>query len=362
MRSINSTLFPKKPLRKRAAGSLLAFAAVLTVLAAAPPASASDTVDRILVVVNDEIITSSDLSQALYPLVTRLRATHSGPELDLKLRETRQNVLKDMISDRLIISAARAVDPKFKIVAEDAEIDEMVDQMRERFPSDEVFDKVMKEQGMSRKKLRDRFRDDIMKRKMIDFKVKSRVSLSPGEIKAFYDSHPDDFKGVAEVRARQILVRVGTTRSEELARSTVQSILDQLAKGGDFAALAKEYSEASDADTGGDMGWLRRGQFMERIDRAIFALEPGQTSDVIQTQLGLHLFRAEEKRVSDPVSFEQAIPRIENYLYKKKVADELRVWLKELKENSFVSYQDPEIADLMAKSEPEASEAPAPAV
>src|SRR5262249_16855207 len=161
------------------------------------------------------------------------------------------------------------------------------------------------------------------KRKMVDFRVKSRVSLSPGEIKTYFDTHPDEFKGVPEVHARQILVRAGQTRSEELAKSTTQSVADQLAKGGDFAALAKEDSEASDADQGGDMGWVRKGQFMDRIDRAIFKLEPGQTSSPIQSQLGYHLFRVEEKRSSQPVTFQEALPKIENYLYKKKMADEL---------------------------------------
>lgn len=339
---------------KRRASALAAALAVI--LAAGPlvvrsaPAQA-DTLDRILVVVNDEIITSSDLNQALYPLITRLRATMTGPELDAKIAETRKNIIKDMISDRLIISAARAVDARFKITAEESEIDEMMTDMREKFPSEEVFDKVMKEQGMSQKKLRERFREDIMKRKMVDFKVKSRVTLSPGEIRNFYDSNPDDFSGVPEVRARQILVRAGTTRSEEIAQSTMQTIVDQLAAGADFAELARTYSESSDAAEGGDMGWLRQGRFMARIDKAIFGLEPGRVSEPIQTQLGLHLFKVEEKRVSAARTYEESIARIETYLYKKKVADELQLWLQELRDKAFISVQDPATAELLAEDE-----------
>lgn len=346
---MNSQRLPSRPLRKAAAAALAAFVAFAA--PAVPAAHAADTVDRILVVVNDEIITESDLTQALYPLVTRLRATASGPDLELKLQEVHQNVLRDMVSDRLIISAARALDPRFKIAAEPAEIDEMVDQMREKFPSEEVFEKVMREQGLSHKKLRDRFRDDIMKRKMVDFKVKSRVSLSPGEIKAFYDSHSEDFKGIPEIRARQILIRAGTTRSEELAQSTMASVVEQLAKGAEFADLAREYSEGSEAAEGGDMGWVRQGRFMDRIDNALFKLDAGQTSEPVKTQLGLHLFRVEEKRLAPGQTFQEAIPRIENYLYKKKVADELKAWIKELKETAFISYQDPAIAELMADPE-----------
>jgi peptidyl-prolyl cis-trans isomerase SurA len=340
----NSTSRPISPLLKILSGALLA-----AVFLTAPAARASDTLDRILIVVNDEIITDSDLNQVLYPLITRLRATASGPDLDAKIQETRKNMLRDMISDRLILSAAKALDPRYKIAAEEAEIDTMVAEMREKFPSEEVFDTVMKEQGMSRKKLRDRFAEDIMKRKMVDFKVKSRVTLSPGEIKEFYDSHPDDFLGVPEVRARQILVRAGTTRSEELARGTMQSIVDQLNQGADFAELAKAYSESSDAAEGGEMDWTRKGRFMARIDNVIFKLEPGQTSEPIQTQLGLHLFKVEEKRVSAGLTYQEAIPRIENYLYKKKVADELRLWIDEIRGKAFVSIQDPEIAQILAE-------------
>jgi peptidyl-prolyl cis-trans isomerase SurA len=315
-------------------------------------AQAADTVDRILVIVNDEIVTESDLTQALYPIVTRLRATTAGPDLDAKIQDARKLVLSEMIKNQLIISAARAMDPKYKMAAEPAEIDKMIVDMRAKFPSDEVFDQVMKEQGISHKDLRDRFRDDIMKRNMVDFKVRSRVTLSPGENRRYYDEHPKEFAGVAEVHARQILVRVGTARTDELALSTVNSIVEQLAKGAAFADLAKEYSEASDAAEGGDMGWVRKGQFMERIDRAIFKLKTGQTSAPIKSQLGYHLFRVDEKRVSAPVSYESALNKIDNYLYKKKMAQELGAWLKELRRDAFISYQDPEIAKMMAEPVP----------
>lgn len=344
----SSTSRRNLPLLKRLTAALLASGLVL----APPAAHAADTLDRILVVVNDEIITDSDLNQVLYPLITRLRATTSGPELDAKVQETRKSVLKDMISDRLILSAAKALDPRYKIAAEESEIDAMATEMREKFPSEEVFDKVMKEQGMTHKKLRDRFAEDILKRKMVDFKVRSRVTLSPGEIKDFYDSHPDDFKGVPEVRARQILIRAGSTRSEELARSTMQSVVDQLKQGADFAEMARTYSEASDAADGGNMDWTRKGRFMARIDNAIFNLEPGQVSEPIQTQLGLHLFKVEEKRMSTGVTYQEAIPRIETYLYKKKVADELKIWLDELRSKAFISVQDPEIAGVLAEPDP----------
>ncbi|MCA9396315.1 MAG: peptidylprolyl isomerase [Candidatus Omnitrophica bacterium] len=313
------------------------FTAILAVSVLMPVSSASalDTVDRILVVVNDDIITDSDLNAVLGPLSERLKATVTGPELETKLREAQTFILRQMIDDRLITSAAR----EKNIQVEESEIDKMVDEMRGKFPSEEAFNRVMQQQGMSFKELRERFKVDILKQRMIDFKVRSRISVSPGDIRDYYDAHPEEFDAMPRAKVRQILIRTGTVRTEIEAKQIIQSLVSKIEAGENFADVAGEFSEDSESENKGDMGWVEKNQFMERIDSAIFKLKPGEMSEVIKTQLGFHVFKLEDFEKSAPKPFEEVQYKIEHIIYKQKVNTLMSEWLDELRNNAYISFQ-----------------------
>jgi len=300
------------------------------------PGIAVDTIDRILVIVNDEIITESDLNQVLVPIIARLRATTTvDTELQAKIEEARSYFLKQMVEDRLVVSAANDT----AIEVEQSEVDEMMADMRKKFPTQEVFENVLREQGISFKELRERFRNDILKRRMIDYKVRSRVSVSPGDVLDYYTAHEGDFKGAREARVRQILIRTGSTRSAAEARDMAVSLVEKLSEGADMAELAREYSEGVEAQAGGAMGWIKEGQFMERIDRPIFKLQIGEHTQPIKTQLGYHIFNVEDAEEAKPLSFDDVRNDIHKNLYRMETEVLLREWLQELHENAYVAYQ-----------------------
>lgn len=296
---------------------------------------ASETLDRILVVVNDQIITESDLDRVLQPILSRMKATVDEATFKRQSNEARSAFLKQLVDDRLIISEAHATDTE----VDEAEVDEMMDDMRSKFPTDEVFESVLQQQGLTRKKLRERFGDDIIKRRIIDFKVRARVAVSPGEIKDFYDGHKNEFLSPPEVRVRQILTRAGDTRSDEEAEEVALSLYDRLAAGEDMAELATQYSEGSEKDAGGDMGWVKQGQYMQNLDKAIFGLKINEISTPIKTRLGYHVFRVEKQKERVVLSLSEIRNRIEGMLYKKKTSALLKSWLKELREDAYISYR-----------------------
>lgn len=309
--------------------------AVIFLLLIAPVVSAEETLDRILVIVNDEIITERDLSNAVEPVAAQYRATLSGRDLEAKVTEARKAFLEQLVGERLIKSASK----REKIEVNEKEVDDMVSDVRKKFPTQEVFDRVIRDQGLTHAQLRERFRDQILSRRMIDLKVKSQITISPGEIRDFYDAHSGEFKGPEKAKVSQILVRVGDERTETEAKDIADNVIQELAKGGDFATLAKLYSEASEAEAGGDMGWIERGQMVEAIDREIFKLVPGRHSQPVKSQLGLHVFKVEEKTESEARSFEQVRNRIQGILYRQKSEERVQAWLTELKRDAYINYQ-----------------------
>ncbi len=135
-------------------------------------------------------------------------------------------------------------------------------------------------------------------------------ATKPEEVKARYDKEIAALPKQEEAHARHILVK-----TEEEAKE----IIANLDKGGDFAALAKEKSQDSNKDEGGDLGWFGRGQMVPEFEEAAFGLEKGAyTKTPVQTQFGFHVIKLEEKRDAPPPAFEQVQDQVKQLVMRDK--------------------------------------------
>src|SRR5207244_2684962 len=119
----------------------------------------------------------------------------------------------------------------------------------------------------------------------VNYEVRSKISVSPGDVTEYYNAHQSEFVQGERVKLRQILVRVGS-RSEDEAKTFADSLVAQLRGGKPFEDLAKSYSEGSEAKDGGDMGWVERGQLLGEIDEKIFLTPVGQITPPVKSALG----------------------------------------------------------------------------
>jgi len=130
-------------------------------------------------------------------------------------------------------------------------------------------------------------------------KLLKDVFVSEAQISEFYQGNLEKFKVQEEVKARHILIKVAADASPEeveKARSEIVAVLVEVKAGGDFAELAKKYSQGPSNSRGGDLGWFGRGAMVKPFDEAVFSLTPGDVSDPVRTQFGLHLIKNEEYR------------------------------------------------------------------
>ena len=180
------------------------------------------------------------------------------------------------------------------------------------------------------------------------FETTIRAAVKDEDAKQFYDDQIKAIKPEEEVKARHILV-------EDEAKA--KEIVDKLAKGGDFAALAKEFSkDPGSKDNGGDLGYFGRGQMVPEFETAAFALEKGKLSVPVKSNFGYHIIMLDDKRMRQPPPFDGVKERIVNSLLQKKaqtVGTELRSAAK-------VEYLDPEIKKAV-DAEKAAASAPKPA-
>lgn len=155
-------------------------------------------------------------------------------------------------------------------------------------------------------------------------RLEADVQVSEEEARQYYDGHRDEFRREEQVRARHILVRVeedaGDAAKAE-ARGRAEEALARIKAGADFAAVAAETSEDSSAARGGDLGLFRRGLMVPEFEAAAFALEPGEVSDLVETQFGFHIIKVEEKIPAGTPPFDEVRPQIEGKLRSQKAQD-----------------------------------------
>src|SRR5690606_14114200 len=133
--------------------------------------------------------------------------------------------------------------------------------------------------------------------------ITAMLADQAARVREFYDRNPHRYKQPERIRARHVLVRVppSATEAEEAeARGRIEAALARIRGGEDFEAVARDVSEdPGSKDQGGDLGFFARGQMVPPFEEAAFALEPGQTSEIVRTDFGFHVIRLEERKPAE---------------------------------------------------------------
>ncbi len=314
---------------------------------AARPVLADEGRNHIVAVVNSDVITAADVEQALAPLSGQYQAVYGTEDLPAKMEEARTQVVAMLVEERLMLQEARtprkiemakgrwATPPVITISPE--ELADAIGQAKSRFPTEAEFQRVLGQHGMTMQDLESRFRDQLTIQRLIEREVRGRVVIAPSEITAYYQAHMDAYRGAEAVRLSNILVRVSKKLDDEQARHKAHDLWQRLTAGADFAELARAESDGPGAPSGGAMGWVERGKLIPEIEKAVFALEPGQISPVVKSSLGHHIFRLEERRPPRTKPIAEVQAEIRDALYQHQFKQRYAEWMGRLKERAYIT-------------------------
>jgi len=310
----------------------------LTLAAGSLHAAERELLDQVIAVVNDEPITQSELDVLLRPYYEQMRSELHGEELAMRLNEARQKLLNQLIEDRLVIQQAQ----KEGIQVDAVEIDEDLDAFKKRFPNDLAMEDVLKEQGMTMGDVRKKLEKQSMMRELHGREIRAKIVVSPKEVEDFYSNNAAKFDREPRLKVRSITIKKSYEArdkgvADEEAKTKISELSRRILAGEDFGALAKEYSEDVQAANNGISDWIPRGSMIPVIDDVIFSLRLGEISQVIETPMGYHLFRVEEKEPSLKRSFEDVRDEIFAELYRQKSEQRFHDWMQELKRNAYIS-------------------------
>ena len=294
------------------------------------PMLSAQTVNRIAAIVNDAVITEADVT-------TQMQALLQEQETDAPLAadeavEMRRAVLRRLIEQQVLLQEAKRAE--ISVSAED--VLKRLEEIRGRFASEEEFRSSLKESGVSVERLKERFRDQLLIQHLIDQQIRSTIVVSPQEVAQALAKHPEWAKPGDRARASHLLIRVNEGRSEAEARALIEKIRQELLQDADFATVAKRSSEDPHRDGGGAMDWSAPGELLPELDAALFQLPVGQLSLSIQTRLGFHLLRVDERRAASSLSLMEAHRTIYEQLYQERFQQAFSRWLGDLTRKAYI--------------------------
>lgn len=293
----------------------------------------AQTIDRIIAVVNEEIITQADVDKVLAAIEAEYKSVYPDPQqLEQRLKEVKENIIKQMIEEKLILSEAK----KLGLSVADEIVQGRIEQLKENFSSVQEFEAALAVEGLTLKELRDRFNEQEIMKKAVEYFVRSKVKIGLAEIKQYYQVHQKEIVRPERVKAKSIFIRADEPSDQFEALEKMKIIFERLKRGEDFAALAKECSQGAMAEEGGDLGFIEKGQLMQEIDEAIFALNPGEFTHVLKAPHGYRIFKVIEKEPAEPLSFSEVQDLIKDMLYKQEFAETFKRWIDELKQSSYI--------------------------
>lgn len=308
----------------------------LLVWGAAVVAGEGVLIDKVVAIVNDEVITLSQLQQEGKPLLHRMRDELRKQNRAGQLQITERQILDALILRQLQLQEAA----KENIVVDQEQVTAAIEQIKKQngIISDAEFAEALKQQNLALEEFKTRVWEQLVVDALLVRNVRTSVIVSDEEITQYYHDHADQFRKPDSVRIRHILMRLPEDPSSEdlaQARARATKVLGHLQDGADFAKIAAEHSDGAAAKDGGDLGVIQKGDLHPALESAAFSLEPGGISDIITTDAGLNIIKVEERTGGDAMSH-QVREQIRQLLFNQKLVKQMNAYFEELKKKAYI--------------------------
>ena len=238
-------------------------------------------------------------------------------------------LLDAVITEKLI---AREVSDK-GIVVRDEDVTRYVEQIKERNKLDDAgLQQALAAQGLTMEAYRAQLRGEIQKAQLINREIRGKVSITPEDVRRYYDAHKEEYETPARTQVAQILLRLEPgAPPDRVAAITAKAeeLRVRIDKGADFATMAREYSEDPSGQHGGDLGWFKPGELLDELERATAKLDVGEVSEPVRTRAGLHLLKVEAREGEAAEGYTAASDAIKEKLYNEALEERFQRWITE---------------------------------
>lgn len=293
----------------------------------------AEVVDKIVAIVNDEILTQQDIDNYKKQL-------QRGKFIDDLIISDKDKLLKDrnaliehMINERLIDSEVKRQDLSVTVEKVDQEIKKIAEGNR---MSTAQMTQALKKEGISLSEYQNFIKQRLERQALIQKTISSKIKITDDEIQNYYMNH---YKGNSVTSYEYSLAHIlflPKGGDKKAAEKRAESVLKRIKAGESFETLASQNSEDPNFSNGGFLGNFKSGEFLKELETSVVNLSPGDTTELVPTKFGYHIVKLLSKKiVKDPV-FESKKKEIQNILYEKAFAQQFKFWIEERKQGSFI--------------------------
>lgn len=300
------------------------------------PTSLSEAVvDRVVAVVNQEIITFSEVEKWI-----AFQKEEIVAEDRLERREQMQalcrKVLDRLIEEKLIDQEAK----KSGVKITSKEVEAMVEDVKRRNGiTQEGLERALAAEGLTMEAYKREIERNLQRQRLIHWSVKIEEKAGEKEFREFYHENISRYRTNESYRAAQILFAIPKgAPPEEIReiRKKCQSVLEKIKRGEDFGEMALLYSEDGSNKVRGDLGYFRKGELLPVFEREALRLKVGEVSGIIRTEFGFHIIKLLDRRGADPLPFEEVRERVKADYYNAEMEKAFRQFLSKLKEKAVI--------------------------
>ncbi len=306
------------------------------ICASASPVDDADDVegkliDGLVAQVNESYITVSDVLAQLEPLRNRMARLHNGRELEEELKKAFKQVTEELIARELVLDAYAGQERQLPEVIIDERTEEII---REVFDGDrnELMDELAAAR-MTYEQWREKVRDEMVISFMKRVRIDSNINVSPLDVEEFYEQNREQFRKERRVNVSMILLQSG---EEESLDSRIETVKEVIQGGRSFAEVAREYSDGSKADRGGDWGWVELENLRKELQSAIEELKPGEVSDPVHLGQAAFFVKLKELKGGEQLSLPEVRDEISQRIEGQKRERLYDTWISALKEKAVI--------------------------
>ena len=328
-------------------GTLLLASSTLAQTRPAAPESpyGGTTVEEIIARVNDQIITRSDYDRAMKELDTEGRQHGASMQ---EISDAHRDLLRNLIDQQLWLSKGKELG-----INGETELVKRLNEIRKQYNLETIEDleKAAKEQGVSFEDFKANIRNSIITQAVMRDQVGRKVQFTPGEAQRYFEEHKQDYVQPESVHLSEILVAVaaptpapaipGMAPPEDpaqlaAAKAKADDIEAKLHAGGDFAQLAKSFSDGPTAGEGGDLGQFQRGSLAKVLEDATFALKAGGVTEPIRTRQGFVILKVTQHVPGGVPAYKDVEQQVEEAFYTSRMEPAMRDYLTTMREQAFI--------------------------
>ena len=305
-------------------------------------------VDEVAVTIDGEKIMESQIDELVKPQLERMASqTANIPPAFVESfkQRMRQQAVEKMVIEKLIDAEVA----KAKIELSDDDVTKLITEEiagKQNPPmSYDDFKSLVEAQGQNFDEVRKDIKKGFTYLRFMESKWEGKVDSNDADVKAYYDENSEEFAKPAMCKASHILIKFAEPDPNAdpnsdpnllkvAAKAKAEEVLKKVKDGGDFAALAKEYSSCPSAENGGDLGEFGKGQMVPEFEEATFALKDGEVSGIVETRFGYHIIKKTGHTDENVTKFEDAKGEIKEMLKQKKQSEFAKSYIETLKDEA----------------------------